>query len=270
VAGPAEPTRGNGAGPPQPDGGSGAGRPGPGRVGLWPPLAASVASAIVWTIASEIPIAARIWTTFLIGVLPVLLILQARATGEAAQVPRRALYGSSAIALWILAGATALSARFSRFDPHSLGFASLPWTEMLLWTVAITAAGVLVLFLAHAAGIREAEFVAYLMPRTREEKTFFAALSLTAGFCEELVFRGFLIPVIDAATGSVAIAAVVSSAVFGVLHAYQRPAGAVRAAALGLLLAIPFLLTGSILPAMAAHAAIDLISGLVLRDRLLS
>jgi membrane protease YdiL (CAAX protease family) len=267
VAAPSEPTRGNGAGPPDPGGGE---PTGPGRVGLWPPLAASVGSAIVWTIASEIPIVARIWTTFLIGVLPVLLILQARATGEAVHVPRRALYGSSAIALWMLAGATALIARFSRFDPRSLGFASLPWTEMLLWTVAITAAGVLVLFLAHAAGIREADFVAYLMPRTRDEKILFAALSLTAGFCEELVFRGFLIPVLDAATGSVAIAAIVSSAVFGVLHAYQRPAGAVRAAALGLLLAVPFLLTDSILPAMAAHAAIDLISGLVLRDRLLS
>jgi uncharacterized protein len=237
---------------------------------LWPPIAASIAAAIVWTIASELSIAARLWTTFLLGVLPVLVILQARATVEAVAIPRRALYGSSAISLWFLAGATALACWFSRIGPVTLGLAPLPWSSALGWSAAITAAGVLVLFLARAAGVREAAFVAHLMPRTRDEKILFAALSLTAGFCEELVFRGFLIPVLGVATGSTAIAVIVSSAVFGVLHAYQRPAGALRAGVLGLILAIPFLVTGSVLPAMAAHAAIDLLSGLVLRDRLLS
>lgn len=236
---------------------------------LWPAIAASAGAVLVWTAAAELTIVPRVWTTFLVGVLPVLLIAQTRVIPEARQLPRRTLYGSSAISLWGLAGATALVAVFAGISPATLGLTPLPWTAALLWTIAVTATAVLLLFVARAAGIRESEFVAYLMPQTRDEKVLFAGLALTAGICEELVFRGFLIPALDQATGSLVAAAAVSSAVFGVLHAYQRPAGAARAAVLGALLAAPLLATGSLVPGIAAHALIDLLSGLLLRDRLL-
>jgi membrane protease YdiL (CAAX protease family) len=237
---------------------------------MWPAVSASVAAALVWIAASELSTPSRIWTTFLVGVLPVLLIVQARATAEALSLPRKALYGSSAISLWILAGATAIAAWASKIGPATLGLVGLPVIEAFVWSAGVTALGVLLLFLARAAGMREAAFLAHLMPRTADEKLLFAGLALTAGFCEELVFRGYLIPVLAVASGSTVVAAVVSSAVFGVLHAYQRPAGAARAAMLGALLAAPLLATGSVIPGMIAHAAIDLLSGLYLRDRLLS
>jgi membrane protease YdiL (CAAX protease family) len=65
------------------------------------------------------------------------------------------------------------------------------------------------------------------------------------------------------------LAVIVSSGAFGVAHAYQQPAGELRAALLGLVLAVPLLTTGSILPAIAAHIAIDLLSGLWLARYLL-
>jgi membrane protease YdiL (CAAX protease family) len=57
--------------------------------------------------------------------------------------------------------------------------------------------------------------------------------------------------------------------VFGIMHAYQDVGGAARAAILGAVLAVPVVLTGSIVPAMVAHAAIDLTSGLLLARWLL-
>jgi membrane protease YdiL (CAAX protease family) len=60
-----------------------------------------------------------------------------------------------------------------------------------------------------------------------------------------------------------------TSGVFGVLHAYQGWIGTVRAAALGGLLAWGFLLSGSLVPAIVAHTAIDLLAGIVLSDVLL-
>jgi membrane protease YdiL (CAAX protease family) len=224
---------------------------------------------LAWTAASELATVSRVWTTFLVGVLPILLIAQTRAIPEARTLPRRVLYGSSAISLWGLAAATAIVAALSDITPAGLGLTTLPWLQALVWTAGVTAGAVLLLFLARAAGIRESEFVAYLLPQTRAEKVAFAGLAITAGICEELVFRGYLIPALSRATGSLLVAAVLSSAVFGVLHAYQRPAGAARAAVLGALLAAPLLATGSLLPAIAAHALIDLLSGLVLRDRLI-
>jgi len=95
-------------------------------------------------------------------------------------------------------------------------------------------------------------------------------VSLTAGSCEELVFRGFLISLLVNAWGSPALAVVLSSAAFGWMHAYQEPGGAIRAALLGAALALPVVLYGSVIPSMIAHTAIDVISGILLQKRLIS
>ena len=94
-------------------------------------------------------------------------------------------------------------------------------------------------------------------------------MSITAGICEELVFRGFLIPAIGSAIGALGLAAVIAAAVFGLVHAYQGFGGAVRAALLGAMLSLPLLVAGSILPAVLAHAAIDVIGGYWLGPRLI-
>jgi membrane protease YdiL (CAAX protease family) len=224
---------------------------------------------LVWLATPDLPWPSRLWTTFLVGVLPILLIAQARIAGQAMELPRTSIYASSAISLWILAAVTMIVAIASDFTPAGLGFARLPIPGAVGWIAAVTGLGVAVLFAARAIGVREPPIVEYLMPRTRRENIAFFGLSATAGVCEELVFRGYLIPVLDYETGSIVIAVVMSSALFGVLHAYQRPAGAVRAGILGAILAAPLLATGSILPSIIAHAAIDIIAGIWLRDRLI-
>jgi membrane protease YdiL (CAAX protease family) len=107
------------------------------------------------------------------------------------------------------------------------------------------------------------------MPKSPRERAWYSALSLAAGLCEELVFRGFLLGVLAIAWGSVAAASLASAAVFGVVHGYQGMAGAVRAAVLGVVLTVPVLVTGSLIPSMVAHFALDMILGLLLADRLL-
>jgi membrane protease YdiL (CAAX protease family) len=116
----------------------------------------------------------------------------------------------------------------------------------------------------------ETALLDYLIPRSSHEKIAFAGLSLSAGIAEELVFRSFLIAALEQATGSLGVAVGVSVAVFAISHSYQGIAGLIRVALLGLVLTAPFLLTGSVYPAMAAHAALDLLAGLVLADWLRS
>ena len=53
------------------------------------------------------------------------------------------------------------------------------------------------------------------------------------------------------------------------LHAYQGTHGMVRAAATGLVLAAGVAWTDSLLPSILAHAALNLLIGLVLADSLL-
>jgi membrane protease YdiL (CAAX protease family) len=115
----------------------------------------------------------------------------------------------------------------------------------------------------------ETPLLQHLIPQTWVEKLVYVGVCLTAGICEELVFRGFLIAALNAATGSLPLAVVLSAGAFGVAHAHQDAAGAMRATLLALVLSVPLLVTGSLYPGIAAHAIVDLLGGLWLSKWLL-
>ncbi len=83
-----------------------------------------------------------------------------------------------------------------------------------------------------------------------------------------LARAGYAIPVLTPLLG-VTGAAVVSSAVFGVLHSYQGVLGMLRTAVMGGVLAWGFLASGSLWPGIIAHTLIDLVAGILLGERLL-
>jgi membrane protease YdiL (CAAX protease family) len=136
------------------------------------------------------------------------------------------------------------------------------------WAAGTTLVGVAIVFAAHALDIGRSAMLEAVIPRTPHEKSIFAGLSVTAGICEELVFRGFLIHTLTAASGSIALATVLSTVVFGWMHTYQGVKGAAGAGVLGAILAVPVLITGSILPSVVAHAAIDVLAGIVFAPKL--
>ena len=67
---------------------------------------------------------------------------------------------------------------------------------------------------------QQAETVATLMPHTRREMYWWTGVSLTAGFCEEFLFRGYFIRVFAAWPGWWGAAAL-SLLIFAGWHAYQ-------------------------------------------------
>jgi membrane protease YdiL (CAAX protease family) len=229
-------------------------------------------SAVFWLLAGALPGAARILTALLIGVLPAFAILQARMVAQTPldeMPPRNQLYLGTIVALWGLAFATAFVAATSQFPPELLGVTLLRFSDFLLWFVFALAAAAAIVVAFKALGMQETREIHYLIPKTLTEKLTFVVLSVTAGICEELVFRGFLIAALRAATGSVVVAVIVSAAAFGAAHAHQNVTGGLRAALLGVVLTMPLLITGSLYPAIAAHAAVDLLGGLWLSKWLL-
>lgn len=221
------------------------------------------ATALAWGAGSELPAAARVFTALLVGLLPAFSVLQANAVARLEVLPtRNKLYVSTMAGLWVLAFATALIAGESRIDPRLLGVIGLPWTPLLVWTVfGVAAVGALVVAF-KALGTAESPLLRHLIPQTALEKLVYIGVCFTAGICEELVFRGFLIATLRAASGSTAVAVLVSAGTFGIAHAHQDAAGATRAALLGVVLSVPLLVTGSLYPGIAAHAIIDLAGGL--------
>jgi membrane protease YdiL (CAAX protease family) len=152
-----------------------------------------------------------------------------------------------------------------RLDLAAIG-ARAPSGDERAWTISIGAAIALVVTtVLMRRGVRQGRPVpgqsAYdaLLPRTREERRYAAAVAITAGICEEVLYRGFFI-----AAGVVLLdlspeqAAVAAGALFVVAHIYQGWAGAVGVIGLAILFTILYLRTGSLLLPIALHALVDL------------
>jgi membrane protease YdiL (CAAX protease family) len=114
-------------------------------------------------------------------------------------------------------------------------------------------------------GMSEAELrrATLLMPRQAREVPSWVLIACMAGFGEELNYRGVLVIVLLAATGNWWVAVAISIAAFSVAHATQSWRKAWFVAAFSVLFHAAVQLAGSLLPAMLAHAAYDIVAGLV-------
>src|SRR5580765_4922064 len=99
-----------------------------------------------------------------------------------------------------------------------------------------------------------------LIPHTPGEYRLFVPLAVTAGICEEFLFRGYLVWVLQLVMGLYPAAAV-SMVAFGLAHGYQGGKFGFRAFGAGVVLGVMALVTRSLLPGILLHAAIDLGSG---------
>jgi len=100
----------------------------------------------------------------------------------------------------------------------------------------------------------------YFFPATWTERRWWVFLCITAGVCEETLFRGFLLHYLHVFpwTLNLTLALLISSVMFGLNHLYAGTSGVASSAVTGLLLGLLFLLTGNLLLPMVLHAALDL------------
>ena len=180
------------------------------------------------------------------------------------------LFAAAAVVIWTV---------YAR--PWTLLRLALPsgWRLAFAIVVVMAAIGLLVLQLWSVARLPAERRVkarpklgnlVFMLPHTQQEHWWFIGLSVTAGFCEELLYRGYLPWFFAPWLGQVgAMAAVVVA--FGISHLYQGRKGAIRATIAGAVMASIVLISGSLIPAMIAHALIDIGGGTVgywlLRER---
>ena len=108
--------------------------------------------------------------------------------------------------------------------------------------------------------LRAFKHLAFILPVTQEERAWFVLISVTAGICEEVLYRGFLIRYLSNGPWHFGlwIALAIASISFGLAHGYQGLSGIIGTALLGAVLAVIFVSTGSLWMPMALHAIIDL------------
>ncbi len=100
--------------------------------------------------------------------------------------------------------------------------------------------------------------IAALVPRGPRERGWYAAVALSAGIGEELVFRGFFMHLLSDLGLRGAALIGVAALIFGLAHLYQGIAGVLLTSLMGILLSVVYLATGSLIAAMVIHTLIDL------------
>jgi membrane protease YdiL (CAAX protease family) len=126
------------------------------------------------------------------------------------------------------------------------------WTA---WTLSTS-------LIRHALGTDTAKDIGALLPRSPLEITAWVGLSLTAGFCEEAIFRGYLQKQMRAITGSAVLALLLQAVIFGVSHGYQGLRNVIAITILGVLYGAIALWRRSLKPTMILHAGTDIASGI--------
>jgi hypothetical protein len=118
----------------------------------------------------------------------------------------------------------------------------------------------------HTVNLEEARRrLAFLAPQSGLEVALWICLSATAGFCEEVLFRGYFQMQFTRLLRNRWAALVVVSALFGLGHGYEGAQRMLLIALLGLSFGLMSIARKSLRPAMMAHTLQDTVSGLLLR-----
>ena len=132
---------------------------------------------------------------------------------------------------------------------------SLALATWILWTLVQ-------LVWDHVSGPSHAASIQILLPQGVAEKVLWIAVSVSAGICEELAFRGYFQRQFAALAHSRWIALFAQAALFGISHGYQGIEACARIAVFGLLFGAMAMWRNSLRPGMVAHAWGDVASGI--------
>jgi membrane protease YdiL (CAAX protease family) len=208
-----------------------------------------------------------VFTVFLVIVFPVLdWLFYARATS------RLAIYTWNIFAEWSLVAGCIFVFWPKGLRPAGLG------EQLGNALLTFSALGVLMAIFATAAlrswrQIRRANEeevskavgnLRRMLPMNREQRAVYILMALTAGVCEEFLYRGCLLNVFGAALGSLWLGLLVSSIAFAFAHAYQGRDGVIGSGGLGLVFGLVFLIIRSVFPLQVVHALINVVNGITL------
>lgn len=179
---------------------------------------------------------------------------------------RMLYYRRTVIELWGLAAVYAGYVQWQGISWHLLGFAGAEWGRVSVLLVAglLSFIAAPLVMMAWIPGYRDTmhqqlQSMDDFLPGTRREKIVWVFISITAGVCEELLFRSLMFYYFPLLFPGISIIGVVmiSSLLFGLGHCYQGVKGVLSATLMGGFFGCLYYFTGSIWLCMLFHTLID-------------
>ena len=159
--------------------------------------------------------------------------------------------------------AGALSLVTANLAGISLARLAFPEPLHLLLGLVLLAAFVAVMRPAWRQAVVERSPGAYYkMPLTGRDRGLWIGVSIAAGVCEEITWRGVQTTLLAALLGNPWLAALLSALMFAVAHAIQNVRSMVFIFVFSFIMSVLVAITGSLILPMLIHAAYDGIAGL--------
>jgi membrane protease YdiL (CAAX protease family) len=182
---------------------------------------------------------------------------------------RLALYASTIAFQWFAVAVVAWRAWAHGFTATQLGLTVQDSTRILVASIvgAATIAALQWLNLRRvgklsleARGPLQA-LAERILPQSTVELLSYLALAVTAGLCEEFLYRGFAMAVLLHVGLQAWAVVLLTSVLFGLAHGYQGRGGIVVTLLIGLVLGTSRIAYNSLVPAIFWHSAVDVVAG---------
>jgi uncharacterized protein len=132
------------------------------------------------------------------------------------------------------------------------------------WVLAMVVLTVIGLLLKLAGMTPPQKTLMQIAPQSPLEVLLWLVLSISAGFCEEFVFRGYFLRQFSSLGAGLVLGVLCSSLLFGISHGYEGAEGMIAITAYGAMFCVLALSRRTLRPGMIAHAWHDIFSGVML------
>jgi uncharacterized protein len=182
---------------------------------------------------------------------------------------RLSLYASTIGFQWLAVGVVAWRAWARGLTPDELGLVVHGrWRILITAIVGAATLGTLQWFNLRRMGRSSGKARKFLemlaeriLPQSRAELLPYLGLAVTAGLCEEFLYRGFAMAALTRAGLPVWGVVLSSSILFGLAHLYQGRGGIVSTLVIGTVFGTARIAYDGLLPVMFWHFAVDAVAG---------
>jgi membrane protease YdiL (CAAX protease family) len=180
------------------------------------------------------------------------------------------LYGLTIAGQWVITGLVAWRALARGLSAGTLGLANYGGASAILGSLALAAfIGALHWLNLRRVGRSPGKALELMrllarriLPANSVELLPYCALAMTAGVCEEFLYRGFAMAALSRVGFPAWSVVILTAVLFGLAHVYQGRSGILGTFVMGILFGGIRLAYDTLVPVMMVHIVVDLVAGI--------